>query len=216
MAIPLLPSSASSPMSTAVASAARTRAVAAKSRDGGVRHFLSPSLSPSLLLPPRSSLICRLVVGLMPLPLILSTLPPPLNGQPRPIKAPLPLVRWCLSSRLPLVCGLVVALPVVPCLHLGSPFVAQPPHASILDPITSFMPAGCHVTSLCTTSASQPAAASRLAVLLPLPMRRRCCRQCACIFAVVAIAIVALVTCHKAGVIDLVVVDVDVCCHHCH
>jgi hypothetical protein len=45
----------------------------------------------------------------MPPPLILLTLPPPLNVQPRPIKAPLPLVRWHLSSRLPLVRRLVVA-----------------------------------------------------------------------------------------------------------
>jgi hypothetical protein len=28
-------------------------------------------------------------------------------------------------------------------------------------------------------------------VLLPSPMRRRCCRRCACVFAVIAIAIVA-------------------------
>jgi hypothetical protein len=35
---------------------------------------------------------------LMPPPLILSTLPPPLNAQPRPIEAPSPLVHWCLSS----------------------------------------------------------------------------------------------------------------------
>jgi hypothetical protein len=53
------------------------------------------------------------VVALMPPPLILSTLPPPLNAQPRPIEAPLPLVHWCLSSHLPLVRRLVVASPVV-------------------------------------------------------------------------------------------------------
>ena len=45
------------------------------------------------------------------------TSPTPLNAQPRPIKAPSPLVRWRLSSRLPLVHRLVVALPVVTCLH---------------------------------------------------------------------------------------------------
>jgi hypothetical protein len=48
----------------------------------------------------------------MPPPLILLTLPLPLNAQPRPIEAPSPLVHWCLSSRLPLVCRLVVALPL--------------------------------------------------------------------------------------------------------
>ena len=45
----------------------------------------------------------------MPPPLILSTLPPPLNAQPWPIEAPLPLVRWRFSSHLPLVRRLVVA-----------------------------------------------------------------------------------------------------------
>ena len=39
-----------------------------------------------------------------------------------------------LSSHSPLICRLVVASPVVMCLRLVSPFVAQPPHASILDP----------------------------------------------------------------------------------
>jgi len=39
----------------------------------------------------------------------LSTLPPPLNVQPRPIEAPSPLVCWRFSSRLPLVRRLVVA-----------------------------------------------------------------------------------------------------------
>ena len=63
----------------------------------------------SSLLPLPRSLLCRLVVLLMPPPLILSTLPPPLNVQPRPIEAPSPLVRWRFSSRLPLVCRLVVA-----------------------------------------------------------------------------------------------------------
>ena len=66
----------------------------------------------------------------MPLPLILSTLPPPLNAQPWPFKALLPLVRWRLSSRLHLVHWLVVALPVVTCLCLPSPFATQPLHAS--------------------------------------------------------------------------------------
>jgi hypothetical protein len=81
-----------------------------------------------LLLPPlRSSLLCRLVVALMPPPLTLSTLPPPLNVQPWPIEAPSPLVRWSLSFRLPLVRRLVVASPFVACLGLASPFVAQAP-----------------------------------------------------------------------------------------
>ena len=57
----------------------------------------------------------------MPPPLILSLLPPPLNAQPRPIKAPSPLVCWHLLSRLSLVRRLVVASPVVVCLRLASP-----------------------------------------------------------------------------------------------
>ena len=126
------------------------------------------------------ALIRRLVVVLMPPPLILLTLPPPLNAQPRPIEAPSHHVRWCLSSRLPLVCRLVVASPVVACLRLASHFVGQPPHASILDPSSLFTPAGCRVASLRTASASQRAAASRLAVSLPSPMRRHLCRCCDC------------------------------------
>jgi hypothetical protein len=77
-----------------------------------------------------------------------------------------PLVRLRLSSHLPLVCQLVVASPAVACLRLASPFVAAqpPPHASILDPTSLFAilnpssllsPAGCHVASLCTASASR-------------------------------------------------------------
>jgi hypothetical protein len=92
---------------------------------------------------------------LMPPPLILSTLPPPLNAQPRPIEAPSPLVHWCLSPRLPLIRRLVVALPVVACLRLPSHFVGQPPHTSILDPSSLFTPAGCRVASLRTASASR-------------------------------------------------------------
>ena len=68
---PPLPPSALSEMSAAAASVMRTRAVVVKSRDGGALHFLLLSLS--LLL--RSSLVCRLVVTLMPLPLVLTTLP---------------------------------------------------------------------------------------------------------------------------------------------
>ncbi len=156
MATPMLPPSASSAMSAAKASAARTRAVDAKSRMAA-RGILLPSPLPLLLLPPRLSLVQRLVVALMPPPLILSTLLPPLNAQPRPIEAPSPLVHWCLSSRFPLVRRLVVASPVVVCLRLTSHFVGQPPHASILDPSSLFMPAGCRVASLCTASASRRA-----------------------------------------------------------
>jgi hypothetical protein len=75
MVTPMLPPSASSAMSAAKASAARTRAVAAKSQmaAGGIPL---PLPSPLLLPLPQSSLVQRLVVALMPLPLILSTLPP--------------------------------------------------------------------------------------------------------------------------------------------
>ena len=141
--------SALSAMSVAEASAARTRAVAVKSRmAAAARGITLPSPSPLLLPPPRSSLIQWLAVALMPPPLILSTLPPPLNSQPWPIEAPSPLVHWCLSSRLPLVRRLVVASPVVACLRLASHFVGQPPHASILDPSSLFTPAGPFSSSL--------------------------------------------------------------------
>ena len=66
--------------------------------------------------------------------------------------------------------------------------------ARILDPSSLFVPAGCRVTYLFTASTSRRAAASRLAVSLRLPMRRRSCRQCAGVFAVIAIVIVTLVT----------------------
>jgi hypothetical protein len=154
----------------------------------------SPLSSPLLLLlpPPRSSLVQRLVVALMPPPLILSTLPPPLNAQPRPIEAPSHLVHWCLSSRLPLVCQLVVASPVVACLGLASHFVGQPPHPSILDPFSLFTPAGCCVTSLRTASASQRAGAIAGVIKCtapvwpparrkapPMPLQRQCAAACA-------------------------------------
>ena len=115
-----------------------TLAVAPKSRMAA-RGIPLPSPSPLLLPPPQPSFVQRLVVALMPPHLILSTLPPPLNAQPRPIEAPSPLVHWCLSSRLPLVRRLVVASPVVACLRLASHFVGQPPHASILDPSSLFI-----------------------------------------------------------------------------
>ena len=76
-----------------------------------------------------------------------------------------PLVLGRLSSRLPLVHRLVVASPVVMCLRLVSPFFAQPPHVSILDPPSSISPAGCRVANIRTTSASRRAATSLLAVL---------------------------------------------------
>jgi hypothetical protein len=56
---------------------------------------------------------------LMPLPLILSTLPPPLNAQPRPIEAPLHLVHWCLlsfASRLPAGCRIACCCVLPPCV----------------------------------------------------------------------------------------------------
>jgi hypothetical protein len=72
MATLMLPPSVTSAMSAA------TRVVAAKSRMAA--HGIPLPLPTPLLLPlPRSSLVQRLVVALMPLPLILSTLPPPLN-----------------------------------------------------------------------------------------------------------------------------------------
>ena len=77
-----------------------------------------------------------------------------------------------------------------------------------------FAPAGCDVTSLCTTSASQRAAISRLAVSSLSPMRRRSCRQCAGVFIVIAIVIVTLIAHRRAGVVALVVVIVNVR-HHC-
>ena len=149
MATPLLPPSASSAMSAAAASAVRTRAVAAKFRDSDGRHFPSPSPSPSppLLLspPPQKSLLRRLVVVSMPPPLVLSTLPLLLLLK-TPIKAPLPLVLWCLYSHLPLVRRLVVASSVIVRLRLTSPFVEQPCHTFILDPPSLFAPAGCSVS----------------------------------------------------------------------
>ena len=174
MATPLLPPSALSAMSAAETSAARTRAVAAKSHDGGVWHSPLPLPSPSLLPPLRKSLIRRLVVVLMPPPLILSTLPPPL------LRPPSPLVCWRLPSRLSLVRRLVVASPVVACLCLASAFVAQLPHTSILDPSSLFAPADCCVASLRTASASRRAAASRLAMSSLSPMRRRLRRRRDC------------------------------------
>ena len=103
------------------------------------------------------------------------------------------------------------------CLRLASPFVMQPPHASILDPSSLFAPAGCRAAfaSLYTASTFGCAVTSELAVLLPLPMRRHSCRRCAGVFALIAIAIVTLVTRCRAGVIALVIVVVNVRRHRC-
>jgi hypothetical protein len=106
------------------------------------RHFPSPSPLPSPLPSPWLSLICRLVVVLTPLPLVLSTLPPP---QPLLINALPPLVRWRISSRLPLFAGWLSRRLLSRRLRLALPFVAQPPLASILDPPSSLVPAGCCV-----------------------------------------------------------------------
>ena len=61
------------------------------------------------------------------------------------------------------VCWLVIVSPLVARLHLASPFVAQPPLASILDPPSSLVPAGCCVASCRTASASRRASGSRVA-----------------------------------------------------
>ena len=123
-------------------------------RDGGAWHFLSPSPLP-LLLPAG----CRADASTSR----------PLDSASAshfsmPIEAPSPLVHWCLSTRLPLVHRLVVTSPVVVCLRLVSPFVAQPPHASIFDPPSLFSTAGCHVANIRTAPASRRAVASLLAV----------------------------------------------------
>ncbi len=123
-----------------------------------VRDFPSPSLSPSPSPPPWLSLVCRLVIVLTPSPLVLSTLPQP---QPLLINAPPPLVRWRISSRLPLFAGWLSRRLLSRCLRLASPFVAQPPLTSILDPPSLSVPAGCCVPSCRTTSASRHAAGSR-------------------------------------------------------
>ncbi len=99
------------------------------------------------------------------------------SASARPIEAPLPLVHWCLSSCLPLIRRLVVALPVVACLRLASHFVGQPPHTSILDPSSLFTPAGCRVTSLRTASASRRAGPFSSSLLLYLIVACEWCIQ---------------------------------------
>jgi len=114
------------------------------------RNFPSPSTSPSPSPPPWLSLVCRLVVVSTPPPLVLLTLPP---SQPLPINAPPPLVRWRISSRLPLFAGWLSRRLLSRHLRLTLPFVTQPPLPSILDPPSSFAPAGCCVASCRTASA---------------------------------------------------------------
>jgi hypothetical protein len=78
-----------------------------------------------------------------------------LDAPPPSCNAQLPLIHF--SSRLPLVCRLVVMLHIsLHCLHLVSPCVVQPPHVSILDPPPSFAPASCRAASHRTASASCP------------------------------------------------------------
>jgi len=142
MATPLLPPSASSamrlwprslPMSAATASAARTREDAAKSRDGGAWHFSSPlqSASPSLSPPPQKSLVCRLVVVAMPLPLVLSTLPPIFNAHQGPV-ASCPLAPlFPFASRSPAGCRIAccrVPPPRITNSHLTHPSLTPPLH----------------------------------------------------------------------------------------
>ena len=124
------------------------------------RYFPSPSPSPSSSPSPWLSLVCWLVVVLTPPPLVLSTLPPP---QPLLFNAPPHLVRWRISSRLPLFAGWLSRRLLSRLLRLASPFVAQPPLASILDPPSSLVPAGCCVASCRTASVFRRAAGSRVA-----------------------------------------------------
>ena len=164
MATPLLPPSALSAMSAAAASAARTRAVAAKSRDSGTRQFLLPSSSPlpSILPPLRKSLFIRLVVASMPPPLVLSTLPPLLNAHQDPV-ASCPLAPlFPFASHSPAGCHIVCVV----CLCLASPFVAQPPHASIINPPCLFAPAGCRVAYIRTTAVLSSSTLMSVAIVI--------------------------------------------------
>ena len=102
---------------------------------------------------------------------------------------------------------------IASCLRLASPFITQLPQASILNPSSLFSPAGCRIASLRTASASQRAAASRLAVSSLSPMRRCSCRRCAGVFAIVEIVIVTLGARRQAGIIALVVIFIDVYLH---
>ena len=137
-------------------------------RDGGARHSPLPLPSLSLLLPLRLFLVRRLVVALMPPHLILSTLSLPLHAQPRPIEALLPLVHWRLSSRLPLVCRLVVTSPRASALcHLS--LRSRHTHPSLTPPLCS--------RQLVVTShlfAPPPP------LHAPPPHNWLCCRRCQC------------------------------------
>jgi hypothetical protein len=87
-----------------------------------------------------------------------------LDMPPLPCDAPSPVVHF--SSWFPLVCRLVVMLHYVAPPPPPVPYVAPPPHVSILYPLPSFALAGCHVASCSATSASHPlvnTAASRRA-----------------------------------------------------
>ena len=110
MVTPMLPPSVSSAMSAATASAARTRAVAAKFRYSGARHFLLPLPSPLplplplLLPPPQKSLVLRMVVASMPPPLVLLTLPPLLNAHRGSVASCSWVPLFPFASRLPAGC----------------------------------------------------------------------------------------------------------------
>jgi len=88
---------------------------------------------------------------LMPPPLVLSTLCLCLSMYN--LSAPPPLVRWRLSSGLPLVHQLVVVSPLV---APSSLLVVPPPHAFIpLTPPLFVLADGCHIAS-CRTTAPLP------------------------------------------------------------
>jgi hypothetical protein len=204
--------------SAAAASAARTRAVTAKFRDSGARHFPWPLPSPLPLLSPplQKSLVCRLVVASMPPPLVLSNLPLLLKT---PIEAPSPLVLWRLSSRLPLVCRLVVASSVIMRLRLASPFVEQPHHVSILDPPSLFVPAGCSVSCCCRRHRLRPSSSAAAPCCLPIvslscaatsPRRPHRCR-CHAVAVVVAAVVVVNNRCARRAATIAVVADARRC-----
>jgi len=96
---------------------------------------------------------------------------PPLNAQPRPIEAPSPIVHWRLSSRLPLVRRLVVALPRASASrHLS--LRSHRTHPSSTPPLCLHqLVVTLHLASFRTAFASRCATASRLAVKSPSPMR---------------------------------------------
>ena len=126
----------------------------------------------------------------------------------------------CSAASCPLTPPLPFAsctppLPFTSCLPAGcrvAPGVAPPPPRDFAS--TSSLPSGCHnlqgptcrtaaasrplaASALrCATSASRRAAASQLAVSSQSPMRRRRCRRCAGVFAVIAIVSVTLGDCH--------------------